>query len=119
MLIRPLRIIAALILMGTGLGLLGALFHTEGATHGRHAVARARRSTIQAVRQRRRAWAIRGMAKPQVPLRISHAPRKAERSSSRSCVSLFLPACRHALLTLEHPHASPVVERFVSCAWSD
>jgi hypothetical protein len=49
MLIRPLRIIAALILMGTGLGLLGALLHTEGAMHGGNAVAKAQRSTIQAV----------------------------------------------------------------------
>ena len=49
MLIRPLRIIAALILMGTGLGLLGALLRTEGAMHGVNAVAKAQHSTIQAV----------------------------------------------------------------------
>lgn len=48
MLIRTLRIIAALVLMGTGLGLLGALLPTESATHGGHAIAKAHRSTIQA-----------------------------------------------------------------------
>jgi len=44
---RTLRIIAAL--MGAGLGLLGALIHTESAVHGGHAVAKAQRSTIHAV----------------------------------------------------------------------
>ena len=103
MFIRPLRIIAALILMGTGLGLLGALFHTEGATHGRHAVARAPRSTIQAVPTTSSTGAIHGMAKPQVPLRISHAPRKAKRFKLKE-LRLALPArvWPMSLLTLKH-----------------
>jgi hypothetical protein len=32
--IRALRIVAGLMLIGAGLGLIGALIHTESATHG-------------------------------------------------------------------------------------
>ena len=46
--IRALRIIAALMLIGAGLGLLGALVHTESTTYGT-AVAKARPSNIHTV----------------------------------------------------------------------
>jgi hypothetical protein len=39
---RALRIIAGLTLIGAGLGLLGAVVHTEGAMHDARAVAKAR-----------------------------------------------------------------------------
>jgi hypothetical protein len=45
--IRALRIIAGLMLIGAGLGLIGALIHTESATHG-PVVAKARHSDFQA-----------------------------------------------------------------------
>ena len=46
--VRALRIIAALMLIAAGLGLLGALVHTESATYG-PAVAKARPSNIHTV----------------------------------------------------------------------
>lgn len=39
---RKLRIIAGLMLIGAGLGLLGALVHTEGSMHDVRAVAKVR-----------------------------------------------------------------------------